>query len=225
MKESLETSRTTSCLRSTVQTGALLKASAEAISSSPTTSIAPSGAMPNERVGGSRPHGGPLLHGGDSSPSPARTRAGVPIRRTEGRGPASGICALDPISHKGCDWSYATSLRTPGPRRLPGWHLRPWTLTRHDDELRIDLIQTEPLSQVENRAVIDALKKQLADDGVTTVRLDGPAVNTHPVPQGFGGLADNLGYSRRGRGPALSRWSPLAEFLIDFEEDRTLRRC
>lgn len=68
----------------------------------------------------------------------------------------------------------------------------PWTLTRHDDELRIDLIQMEPMTQAEDRAVVDALKKQLADDGLTTVRLDGPAVNTHPVPEGFGRLATIL---------------------------------
>jgi hypothetical protein len=68
----------------------------------------------------------------------------------------------------------------------------PWTLTRHEDELRIDLIETEPMSQGENRAVVDALKKQLAEDGVTTVRLDGPALNRNPVPQGFSGLATTL---------------------------------
>ena len=68
----------------------------------------------------------------------------------------------------------------------------PWTLMRHDDELRIDLIEMEPLSQGENRAVVDALKKQLAEDGVTTVRLAGPALNRNPVPQGFSGLATTL---------------------------------
>lgn len=69
---------------------------------------------------------------------------------------------------------------------------RSWTLTRHDHELRVDLLEMEPLSQVENRAVVDALKKQLAEDGVTTVRLDGPAVNTNPVPHGFSRLATTL---------------------------------
>lgn len=68
----------------------------------------------------------------------------------------------------------------------------PWTLTRHEDELRIDLLDMEPLSQVENQAIVDALKEQLAEDGVSTVRLDGPAVNTQPVPKGFGRLTTTL---------------------------------
>ena len=34
----------------------------------------------------------------------------------------------------------------------------PWTLTRHEDELRIDLLDMEPLSQVENQAIVDALR-------------------------------------------------------------------
>ena len=65
----------------------------------------------------------------------------------------------------------------------------PWTVTTHDHEVRIDVNEAASLDDVETEAIIDALERELARDGVTTVRLDGPVLEVKPVPDGFATLA------------------------------------
>jgi hypothetical protein len=54
------------------------------------------------------------------------------------------------------------------------------------------LNDAEPWDRVDNQAIVGALKERLSEDGVTTVRLDGPVLDSHPLPEGFGRLASTL---------------------------------
>ena len=53
-----------------------------------------------------------------------------------------------------------------------------WTITRLDDELRINVTESASFSQGETQAIVHALEDKLDKDGVTTVRLGGPVLHS-----------------------------------------------
>lgn len=76
----------------------------------------------------------------------------------------------------------------------------PWAITRQDHEVRIDLTEAAILGERETQAIVDAVQRHLAKDGVTTIRLDGPVLDVLPVPDGFAGLVARLAVYAEGQG-------------------------
>lgn len=76
----------------------------------------------------------------------------------------------------------------------------PWTITRHDHEVRVNVIDAAFLGPVETQAIVDAVERHGAEDGVTTVRLDGPELDVTPVPERVTTLAARLAVCAEGQG-------------------------
>ena len=76
----------------------------------------------------------------------------------------------------------------------------PWTVTRHDGEVRVDLTDATSLDQVVHQAIVRAVEDFIAEDGITTVRLDGSALYAAPASDGFATLAADLDVLVEGQG-------------------------
>jgi hypothetical protein len=72
---------------------------------------------------------------------------------------------------------------------------------RHDHEVRIDVTEAASFSQGETKAIVHALEKNLDQDGVSTVRLDGPVLDS----------------------PLRHRLTPLIRHLVRVVDRRELR--
>ena len=67
-----------------------------------------------------------------------------------------------------------------------------WTVTRHDEEVRIGLTKSASFEQAETEAIVTALKEYLTQDGVKSVRLGGPTVAERLLPRNLTNLIDDL---------------------------------
>lgn len=77
---------------------------------------------------------------------------------------------------------------------------RAWTVTRKDDEVGIDVTAAASLGQGDTRAIVHALKDQLAGDGVTSVRFGGSVLEARPVSERLTKLIRHLGSLVEARG-------------------------
>lgn len=77
---------------------------------------------------------------------------------------------------------------------------RAWMVTRNDDEVGIDVDAAASLEQGDTRAMVHALKDQLADDGVTSVRFGGSVLEVRPVSERLTKLIRHLGSLVEARG-------------------------
>ena len=96
----------------------------------------------------------------------------------------------------------APGLGTPGPGG-PRVASAPWTITRHDHEVRVHVIDAAFLGPVETQAIVDAVERHIAEDEVTTVRLDGPELDVTPIPEVVATLAARLAACVEGQGMRL----------------------
>jgi hypothetical protein len=67
-----------------------------------------------------------------------------------------------------------------------------WTVTRRDNEVRVDVVDSASLEQADFQAIVEAVQEHLAEDGITTVRLDGPVLEAAPQLDGLNAFIPRL---------------------------------
>ena len=77
-----------------------------------------------------------------------------------------------------------------------------WTVTRKDHEVRVDVTKDASFDPEDTEAIAGAVEQKVDEDGVTTVRFDGPALERRNV---------------------LSRFTTTIRRLADVAEARGLR--
>ena len=77
-----------------------------------------------------------------------------------------------------------------------------WTVTRKDHEVRIDVTENASFEREDTEAIASAVEERLDEDGVTTIRFDGPLLE-----------ASNL----------ITRFTETIRHIADIAELRGLR--
>lgn len=75
-----------------------------------------------------------------------------------------------------------------------------WTVTRQDDEVRIDLTEVVSFEQADTEAIIGATEEYITQDGVSSVRLGGPTLEARLLPDNLTTLIRDLAGLVEGRG-------------------------
>lgn len=75
-----------------------------------------------------------------------------------------------------------------------------WTVTRTDHRVRVDVMEASLFGHADSEAIAVALEEYLADDAVTVVQLDGPALKMAEPIDGLGPAMKHLGNLARSRG-------------------------
>lgn len=75
-----------------------------------------------------------------------------------------------------------------------------WTLTRHDEEVRIELTESASFEKAETEAILAGVKEYLTQDGVKSVQLSGPMVAERRLPKKLTSLIGELAGLSEGLG-------------------------
>lgn len=75
-----------------------------------------------------------------------------------------------------------------------------WTVSRHDEEIRIELTESASFEQADMEAIIGALGEYITQDGVNSVRVGGPALEALPLPDFLSNLVRDVAGLVEGRG-------------------------
>jgi hypothetical protein len=75
-----------------------------------------------------------------------------------------------------------------------------WTVTRHDEEVRVGLTESASFEQADTEAILAAVKEYLPQDGVHSVRLSGPMLAERLLPHKLTNLIGDLAGLVEGRG-------------------------
>lgn len=75
-----------------------------------------------------------------------------------------------------------------------------WNLIRTDHRVRVDIMEAARFEHADTEAIEVALEEYLADDSVTVIQLDGPALAAAVPLDGLGPAMKHLGNLARNRG-------------------------
>lgn len=75
-----------------------------------------------------------------------------------------------------------------------------WTVTRTDHRVRVDIMEASLFEHADTEAIAVALEEYLANDAVTVIQLDGPALKAAEPLDGLGPAMKRLGNLARSRG-------------------------
>lgn len=75
-----------------------------------------------------------------------------------------------------------------------------WTVTRTAHRVRVDVMEAFLFGHADTEAIAGALEEYLADDAVTVIQLDGPALKAAEPVDGLGPAMKRLGNLARSRG-------------------------
>ncbi len=75
-----------------------------------------------------------------------------------------------------------------------------WTVTRTAHRVRVDVMEASLFGHADTDAIAVALEEYLADDAVTVIQLDGPALKMAEPLDGLGPAMKRLGNLARSRG-------------------------
>ena len=75
-----------------------------------------------------------------------------------------------------------------------------WTVTRKDEEIRVDVTDSASFEQTDADGIVADVTRELALDGVTTVRFDGPVLEASHISKKMGLMISHLASLVEGRG-------------------------
>lgn len=75
-----------------------------------------------------------------------------------------------------------------------------WAVIRTDHRVRVDILEADQFDHADTEAIALAIEEYLADDSVTVIQLDGPALTAAVPLDGLGPAMKHLGNLARSRG-------------------------